>query len=126
MLDKDKRYDIVVSRWPGMSLVTKNNNEQIKGKVVDMNKTEKLKAIYSLIKAGHIVQVSSPRLKCGGVVWLSENDNGDEFIGYSHFGTSATRPGIRNLRWILNTIFKSKSRNYRVTSDMYTTEPIND
>jgi hypothetical protein len=89
-----------------------------------MNKTQKLKDIYALIKAGNIVAVSGKH--ANGYLWVSESrfNPRRQYINWQNFGSSANRMGLNNLRWIVNTIFESKSLNYMIVDSVYGQNPI--
>ena len=83
-----------------------------------MTKLQKLKNIYALIKAGNIVAVSGKH--GNGYLWVSESDfSNRKYIHWQSFGSSANRMGLNNLRWIINTIFESKSINYMIVDSVY-------
>lgn len=83
-----------------------------------MTKIQKLKNIYDLIKAGNIVAVSGKH--GNGYLWISEsNFSNRKYIHWQNFGSSANRMGLNNLRWIINTIFESKSINYMIVDSVY-------
>jgi hypothetical protein len=83
-----------------------------------MTKLEKLKDIYALIKAGNIVAISGEN--ANGYVYITHSDyHNRDYIGWQCFGSSANRLGLNNLRWIVNTIIKSRSLNYKVVDSVY-------
>lgn len=89
-----------------------------------MTRQEKLKDIYALIKAGNIIAVSGKH--SNGYLWVSESrfNPRRQYIGWQHFGSSANSMGLNNLRWIVNTIFESKSLNYMIVDSVYGNNPI--
>ena len=89
-----------------------------------MTKIEKLNKIYDLIKAGYIVAVSGTH--GNGYLWVnpSRMNPRKSFIFWQNFGQSANPMGINNLRWIINTIFQSKSLNFMVVDSVYGNHPV--
>lgn len=89
-----------------------------------MSKIEKLNKIYDLIKSGNIVAVSG---KSGnGYLWIGSSriNPRKSFIFWENFGQSANPMGINHLRWIVNTIFESKSLNFMIVDSVYGNNPV--
>ena len=65
------------------------------------NKRETIKNIMQLLDNDKIVYIDN------GSLWKSYS-RGKAIIKWSHFGTSANRRTIKELTWIINTIFGYK------------------
>ena len=66
-----------------------------------MTKAEKVKQVYNLLNLGCVIGIR------GGYI-QKHNKN----ICYVNYGASAVRCNLENLKWIINTIFRFKNRDF--------------
>lgn len=71
-----------------------------------LNKKETIKNIMTLLDNGFTVYIDN------GELWLSRcSKTNRKIIKWHCFGSSANRRNLRELTWIINTIFKCKYKN---------------
>ena len=74
-------------------------------------KTENLKAAYKAIKNGHTICCNNAQ------IWIDYGRKGDrQYIFWYHYGSSAERLGIQNLRWIMKVIAKSDDYAFTIAA----------
>lgn len=91
-----------------------------------LTKTEKLKQAYNDLKQGRYVMFV-PDKECdhlkghkGVVCWIGKSAFIDKrFIFWQHFGQSANRMGLSELRWIAKVIGHCTSYEYRLVNNRW-------
>jgi len=82
-----------------------------------MGKTQNLQDAYNTIQSGKIINVNGCR------ICISESrhicDYGKKYIYWRHYGQSAVKLGIDNLRWIMKVIAESKDYSFTIVESWY-------
>ena len=74
-----------------------------------LNKKEKIRQVMKLLEQGKTVYINSGY----GYLWLGRcRVSGKTLIYWHNFGQSANRKNLKELAWILNTIFDCKYKNF--------------
>ena len=77
-----------------------------------LNKKETIKTIMSLLDSGKTVYIKDGDLNMRGELWETYAYNSNrKIIKWQHFGSSANRRTIKELTWVINTIFKCKNKD---------------
>lgn len=81
------------------------------------DKNAKLKEVLTLLKQGKIIKINN------GCLWYFEDlFNDKRYIHYRNFGQSAIKPTLKELSWLLTTVFEVKNIknfNYQVVNSIY-------
>lgn len=73
-----------------------------------LNKKEKIKRVMYLLELGKTVYINY-----GGYLYLKYDERTKrQVIKWRNFGESATRKSIKDLTWIINTIFDCKYKDF--------------
>lgn len=86
-----------------------------------MEKTKKIKEVMKFLDKGLYVKIPSEHGSTG-ILWERLGRDGKTmYIYWQNFGQSANRRNLRDLTWIINTIFgkKGKDFEYRVSNSFY-------
>lgn len=79
-------------------------------------KTAQLQKAMQDLKSGKTLKVKG--VHGFGEIWLRQSgrpiDNNRHYIYWQHFGQSATRVTLTNLRWIFKAIFQNNTYNYQI------------
>ena len=71
-----------------------------------LNKKETIKTIMALLDKGKTVYIN------GGSMWESFDIRANrKIIKWQNYGSSANRRNLKELTWIINTIFRCKNKN---------------
>lgn len=71
-----------------------------------LNKKETIKNIMQLLDNGYTVYIN------GGSMWLSRClKTNRKIIKWQNYGSSANRRNLKELTWIINTIFRCKNKD---------------
>lgn len=74
-----------------------------------LNKKEKIKKVMYLLELGKTVYIND-----SGLLWLGYDERAKrKIIRWQNFGQSANRKNIKELTWIINTIFDCKYKDFR-------------
>lgn len=93
-----------------------------------MTKTERLQQAYADLKAGKIISFISDEDKrklqrgFGCKCWISKSSNPickRKFIFWEHYGRSANRMSLNELRWIAKNIAHCTTYEYEIVSSIY-------
>lgn len=89
-----------------------------------MTRTEKLKAAYSELKKGKIIQFipDTGNKESGCKCYISGSSNPNckrKYIFWNYFGSSANRMSLNELRWIVKEIGKCTSYEYKIVNSIY-------
>ena len=71
-----------------------------------LNKKETIKSIMALLDNGKTIYIN------GGSLWGSYDMRANrKIIKWQNYGSSANRRNLKELTWIINTIFECKNKN---------------
>lgn len=71
------------------------------------DKQKKIREVMEALKENKTVKID------GGSLWLGRcHVTGHKLIYWQHFGQSANRCNIKELTWIINTIFDKKRKDF--------------
>ena len=81
------------------------------------DKNTKLKEVLNLLKQNKIIKIKN------GCLWLFNDVFNDKiYICYRNFGQSAIKPTLKDLSWLLKTVFEVKNLknfDYKVVNSIY-------
>lgn len=85
-----------------------------------MNKTEKIKEIMKFLDKGYFIKIPCEHGSTG-ILWEKYGRDCKKYIYWKNFGESANRRNLRDLTWIINTIFQKKGKDfkYRISKSFY-------
>ena len=71
-----------------------------------MNKQEKIKQVKKLLDLGYTIKIYGNN-NGNGKIWLYDN-----YIMFQNFGQSAVKNNLKDLTWLINTIFEAKRKDF--------------
>lgn len=83
-----------------------------------MKKSEKIKEVMSYLDRAYTVRIDNGKLWKKFSNCNLEDFHHREYIFYTHFGQSAIRRNLKELTWVINTIFEKKNKDFSFTVEV--------